>query len=101
MEEAVFFHKASRTLIVGDLIENHDPRSLRWWHRGLARANAMLAPRGTTPRNYRLSFWQRARARKAVTEVLAWKPRRIVVMHGPCIEENAEWFLDHAFSWLL
>ncbi len=101
MAEVVFFHKTSRTLIVGDLIENHDPRRLSRWHRALARANAMLAPRGTTPRNYRCTFWRRAQARKVVEEVLSWKPRRLVLMHGPCVEQNTTEFLSHAFGWLL
>jgi hypothetical protein len=101
MEEVVFFHRPSRTLLLGDLIENHDPRTLGPIHRALARANAMLAPRGTTPRNYRMSFWHRSLAREAVAEILAWQPRRVVVLHGPCVEENATEFLQHAFQWLL
>jgi hypothetical protein len=101
MEEAVFFHLPSRTLIVGDLIENHDPGGLTVWHRAFARANHMLAPHGTTARVFRLTFWQRAEARRVVEEILSWQPRRVVVMHGPCIEDNAVAFLRHAFGWLL
>jgi hypothetical protein len=101
MNEVLFFHRPSRTLLVGDLIENHDPRSLKPWHRALARANGMLAPHGTTPRNYRLTFWRRSEARRTLHEVLLWKPRRVVVMHGPCVEVDAPAFLNHAFRWLL
>ncbi len=101
MEEVVFFHRSSRTLILGDLIENHDPRRLGAVHRAIARANAMLAPNGSTPRNYRLSFLRRAGARRTVKEILSWEPRRVVVMHGPCVEENAPQFLQKAFGWLL
>jgi hypothetical protein len=101
MEEAVFFHLPSRTLILGDLIENHDPEALTVWHRAVARANDMLAPHGTTARIYRLSFWRRAEARRVINEILSWQARRVVVMHGPCVEDNAVAFLRHAFSWLL
>jgi hypothetical protein len=101
MEEVVFLHGPSRTLIVGDLTENHDPCSLGPVQRAIARANAMLWPRGATPRNFRLTFWRRAEARRALREILAWQPRRVVVMHGPCIEENAGEFLRRAFAWLL
>ena len=101
MEEVVFFHRAYSTLILGDLIENHDPRGLGPIHRALARANGMLAPNGTTPRNFRLSFWRRSLARKAILDILSWQPRRVILMHGPCIEENALEFLRHAFRWLL
>ena len=100
MEEVVFFHRASRTVIFGDLIENHDPLKLRPVHRALARANAMLAPHGTTPRDYRLSFWRRARTRRAVADGLAWQPQRVVVAHGPCVETDAMRFLADAFAWL-
>jgi len=101
MEEVVFFHRPSRTLLLGDLIENHEPRALGPIHRTLARANAMLAPGGSTPRNYRRSFWRRSLAREAIADILAWQPRRVVVLHGPCVEENATQFLQHAFRWLL
>lgn len=101
MEEVVYLHRPSRTLLVGDLIENHDPRRLGPWHRALARANAMLAPRGATPRNYRLTFWRRSEARRAVRDVLLWEPRRIVPAHGACVEFDAHDFLRRAFRWLL
>lgn len=101
MEEVVFLHVPSRTLILGDLIENHDPRRLGALHRAVARANAMLAPHGSTPRNYRASFLRRSEARRTLGEILAWQPRRVIVMHGPCVEENASEFLRKAFAWLL
>lgn len=101
MEEVVFFHRPSRTLILGDLIENHDPAVLSAWHRAVARANDMLAPHGTTARIFRLSFLRRAEARRIVNEILSWQARRVVVMHGPCVEHDTEQFLRHAFSWLL
>lgn len=101
MEEAIFFHVPSRTLLVGDVIENHDPARFGPLHRLVARANAMLAPNGTTPRNYRATFLHRAAARATIREVLGWKPRRVVPAHGPCVEDDVDAFLRHAFDWLL
>jgi len=101
MDEVVFFHRASRTLILGDLIENHDPRNLTRAQRLLASANAMLAPHGSTPRNYRLSFVKREAARRTLREVLSWEPERVIVAHGPCIEEGTAEFLHEAFAWLV
>lgn len=101
MDEVLFFHRQSRSLLVGDLIENHDPQTLDRWHRILARANAMLAPHGKTPRNFRLTFWRRNEARQAIRQVLCWEPRRVLVMHGPLIENDAVAFLRRAFAWLL
>jgi hypothetical protein len=101
MSEAVFFHRPSRTLILGDLIENHDPGALTAWHRAVARANDMLAPHGTTARILRLSLWRCMEARRVINEILSWQARRVVVMHGPCIERDAMAFLRHAVGWLL
>jgi hypothetical protein len=101
MAEVVFFHRPSGTLLVGDLIENHDARGFDRWHRAVARANGMLAPSGTTPRNYRFTFWRRSQARRTVREVLSWNPKRVVLVHSPDIVEDAQPFLRHAFAWLL
>lgn len=101
MAEVLFLHRPSRTLLVGDLIENHDPARFARWQRVVGRANAMLAPHGTTPRNYRLTFWRRREARRALREVLLWDPKRVVVTHGPVVDEDAREFLQNAFRWVL
>lgn len=101
MEEVVFFHRPSRTLVLGDLIENHDPRLLGPVQRFWARCNGMLAPNGSTPRNYRLSFVRRDQTRKCLERVLAWEPRRVVVLHGPCVLTDPGPFLEHGFHWAL
>lgn len=101
MTEVVFFHRASATVILGDMIENHDPEVLdsatqRWF----ARRNRMLAPNGETPLNFRLSFVRRSRARKSLARLRAWKPERLVLLHGPCVEADASAFIDRGFAWL-
>lgn len=100
MEEVVFFHRRSRTLVLGDLIENHEPEVLGPTARFFARANAMLAPNGATPRNFRLSFLRRAEARRCRDRMLAWEPERVLVTHGRCVLEDAGAFLRRAFAWL-
>ncbi|MFW5876253.1 MAG: hypothetical protein ACOCXM_05915 [Myxococcota bacterium] len=101
MDEVVFFHRPSRTLVLGDLIENHDPELLGPVQRFWARANAMLAPNGSTPRNFRWSFLRRSEARKAVQRMLAWQPERVLVLHGRCVMTDAQAFLKRAFRWLI
>ena len=96
MEEAVFFHRSSRTLILGDLIENHEPERFPPVKRWIARRNKMF---GDTPRNYRWSFTDRKALRASLERVLEWKPERIVVMHGPLIEDDAAAYLERAFAW--
>lgn len=97
MDEVVFFHRSSRSLLLGDLIENHDPARFTRLQRFVARLNRMY---GSTPINYRLTFWRRAPARRALQRMLAWKPQRVIVMHGPIIEHDAERLLEREFSWL-
>jgi len=66
--EVVFFHEPSETLILGDLIENHNPLRFGWPHRAIGLANAMLAPNGSTPRSYRWTFFRRKEVRQDLQE---------------------------------
>jgi hypothetical protein len=100
MEEVVFFHRPSRSLLLGDLIENHDPSVLGPVQRFWARRNAMLAPNGSTPRNFRLSFLRRDDTRRCVRHMLAWQPERVLLLHGQCVMTDALEFLQRAFAWV-
>jgi hypothetical protein len=101
MQEAVFHHRASHTLIVTDLIENFDPATLSLKNRLLARLAGVLAPRGRTPLDWRLSFFGAGRARAAHCARLieSWSPDRLVMAHGELIHTGAAEFLDHAFAY--
>jgi hypothetical protein len=102
MQEVVFFHEASKTLILADLIENFDPGVFTAWQRFLAKLTGILAPDGETPIDWRLSFsFGRKRARGALQTMLAWQPEHIVIAHGKCIFGGGSEFLRRSFSWLL
>ena len=100
MEEIVFFHRASRTLILADLIENFDPATLGVVYRLLARLGGVLAPHGQTPLDYRMTFRDRDAARQALERILAWRPERIIFSHGLWVQSDAEAFLRRSFAWL-
>ena len=102
MEEVVFFHIPSRTLILTDLIENFDPRTLNWWEGKLARFAGIVAPNGRMPIDWPFSFTfgSKVRARESLATMLAWKPENIVLSHGECILGGGEKFLRSSFSWL-
>ncbi len=100
MEEIVFFHRATHTLVLGDLVENHEPAVLTPVQRFWARRNAMLAPHGSTPRNFRVTFLRRDRARACLRRMLAWQPERVIVLHGRCAASDGTDFLARAFRWL-
>jgi hypothetical protein len=101
MTEFVFFHRASRTLVLTDLIENFEPDRLpnvaiRW----LARLGGVLDPHGGMPRDMRLTYPRRT-LRAAVERMLAWAPERIILAHGRWYERDGAGELRRAFRWLL
>jgi len=104
MTEVEFFHYASRTLVLTDLIENFEPektggvflRLLMW-------IGGVTPPHGGLPRDLRLTFtWRHKRElRTAVETMIAWNPARIVFAHGRWHETNGAAELRRAFAWLL
>jgi len=100
MDEVVFFHRASKTVILGDLIENFDPAQLSWFHRTLARFAGVLAPHGGTPRDFRMTFRDHRETRQALDRMREWAPERILFAHGLWVDQDATGFLDRAFSWV-
>jgi hypothetical protein len=100
MSEIVFFHRASRTALFGDLIENFPKGWFSGWRRVVAWLDGILAPNGGAPREWRLTFFNRRKARQALATVLGWHPQQVVVAHGDGVRENGEAFIRHAFRWL-
>jgi hypothetical protein len=104
MTEVEFFHHASRTLVLTDLIENFEPEKLgSVMLRLLMWIGGVSAPHGGLPRDLRLTFtWRHKRElRSAVETMLAWKPERIILAHGRWHATNGAAELRQAFAWLL
>lgn len=72
MTEVVFFHRASRTAIFADLIENLPSDWFKGWRGVLARLDGIIAPNPGAPREWRASFINRRAARMALERILAW-----------------------------
>jgi hypothetical protein len=100
MTEVVFLHRASRTAIVGDLVQRHDPARMTGWKGMLMRLDGLVGERGSTPREWRASFLRRAAARTARERVLAWAPERLVIAHGACARQGATEILEQALAWI-
>jgi hypothetical protein len=103
MTEAVFFHKASRTLILTDLIENFEPSKVHSTAvRLILRVTGRLGPHGSAPLELRLTFLgeRRKRLREAVRLMVSWNPERTIFAHGCCFESDATAKLRRAFRWL-
>ncbi len=103
LTEAVFFHRASRTLILTDLVQRFEARKVHSAVlRLLIRIVGAMAPRGGTPFDLRMTFLPRRRAvRRAVEAMIAWEPERIVLSHGRWVERDGAEVLRRALAWAL
>ena len=103
MAEAVFFHRASRTVIVTDLIENFElDRITCFWLRWAIRLAGIHHPKGKVPPDLRQTFRSDAGAvRKAVEKILAWPAEKVVLAHGKWYRENGAAELARALQWAL
>ena len=103
MEEVVFYHKSSKTLILTDAIENIQPSSLSLWTRIIAKIGGVLAPNGKMPLDWRLSFYlgNRDKARDSLKTILSWDIDNIILAHGECIIGNGHKFMEKSYSWLI
>jgi hypothetical protein len=103
MDEIVFLHCPSATVIIADLIQTFSDRFLRnhwgWW-RFLARLDGLTQDKACAPLEWRLSFINRAPARRARDKVLSWNPQRVILAHGDLPHANGTFFLAKSFRWL-
>lgn len=100
--EIAFFHRASRTLVLTDLVINLEAETLsplsRWWM-GMAGA---LAPEGRAPAYLRwLVKAGGAAPREAARRMLDWAPERVIFAHGRWYERDGTARLRRSLDWLL
>lgn len=100
MEEVAFFHRASRTAIIGDLIQRFPEESISGWKGLVMRLGGLVGERGGTPGDWRASFLRRAPIRAALHTVLAWNPERLLIAHGSCAQTGATDIIAAALSWI-
>ncbi|EKF40497.1 DUF4336 domain-containing protein [Nitratireductor indicus] len=99
--EAVLFHRASRTAIFTDLLQQFPRGWFKGWRALIARLDLMTAPEPTVPRKFRMAFTDRVAARQALQAILAWPTENVLIAHGPPVTGNGKAFLKRAFSWLI
>ncbi|HVU80377.1 MAG TPA: DUF4336 domain-containing protein, partial [Rhodanobacteraceae bacterium] len=101
LEEFVFFHRSSATLVLADLIENFERAKLTPRMRWLMRLGGVLDPDGKVPLDFRLTWIGRKRfARECFARIMAWHPQRVILAHGRWYPENGEAELRRAFRWV-
>ena len=102
MREVAMFHRASRTLILVDLIENftdatpHVGGALKFWFRVVRMWNR---PRPAP--EYRLGWSDRQAAAKSLRRILGWDFQRIVLSHGDLIDRDPHAAAAAAWSGVL
>lgn len=97
--EAVFFHRASRTLILTDLIENFEAAKLPLHLRLVTWVAGNQHPDGSMPRDMRMTFDKAALA-ASVRRMIGWNPERILIAHGRWYRGRAVEELRRAFRFL-
>lgn len=98
LEEVVFLHRPSRTLLLTDLAF-HVRHSTSRFTRVFMRLNGGYGRFGPT-RLLRSTFRDRRAARASLDLVLGWDFERVVVTHGDVLERGGREALRDAFAWL-
>ena len=102
MREVAFFHVASRTLILVDLVENFTAatpgtnRVLRVLFRMIGMWN-----RPSPAAEYRIAWGDKAQVRQAMQRILAWDFDRVILSHGDLITRDAKPIVAQAWRKLL
>jgi hypothetical protein len=101
MREVDFLHRASRSLVAVDLVENFRDETpgtnavLRMWMRLFG-----MWGRPRPAPELRLFTFDRRSVREAVDRILAWDFDRAVIAHGELLGSNARDVVREAWRWL-
>ncbi len=99
--EVVFFHRASRTTLFTDLIQQFPSGWFSGWRALVAHLDLMVAAEPSVPRKFRVAFTDRHAARHSLQRVLAWPTEQVIMAHGPMITHDGQALLRRAFQWLI
>ena len=101
MDEVVFFHPKSSTLILTDLIENFELNKVSQRFGRLLKFVGIVDPDGKTALDLRMTFWGRKeQSRRCLKRMLQWNPEKVILAHGRWYENNGAAELRRAFRWL-
>ncbi|MGO5139534.1 hypothetical protein ACTQ4G_02535 [Streptococcus alactolyticus] len=89
MEEMVFFHKESATLILTDLIENIEVNDLPFFYKIVFKIGDNQYPKARISRDLRSSFISKKKAIESYTIIESWNPDNNIFAHGRIILEDS------------
>lgn len=101
LDDTVFLHRLSRTLIITDILQNHDPDGDNWFWRNVKRLAGVGGPEGGVPLDFRMTVRDRHLMRAAAETILGWDFDRITLSHGACVTGDAKAYFRRHMSWLL
>lgn len=100
-DEVVFFHRASGTVLVTDLVQNLPRGWFKGWRKIVARLDSMIGDTPRVPRKFRMALRARDGSRAALAKVLDWPAEGVLMAHGTPVVMNGQAFLNDAFDWRL
>jgi hypothetical protein len=99
LNETVFFHRASRTLLLTDLLFNMSHTDSAWTRIVMTLDGGFGGP--AVARTFRLLMRMRKRAMMdSLARTLQWDFDRVTLAHGDIVERNAKSVLQDAYSFL-
>jgi hypothetical protein len=99
--EIVFFHRASGTVLVTDLLQQFAPDWLSGWRSAIAWLDGLIAATPQTPKKFRLAQTDRKAGQAALEIIMAWPAQNLIVAHGEPIRAEAKRAIERAFSWIV
>ena len=98
-KEFIFFHRASRTLILTDTVINIELDKISEPWRTASKLAGMYHPYGQIFFGMRLPLLiQRQKAKAAIEKIHSWQPQRIVLSHGRCFDADADNVIRRIFG---
>jgi hypothetical protein len=98
-DEVDFFHRASRTLILTDLLFNIPVEGSSWMTRLQAGTFGILGKLSSS-KSFRLSMKDREAVLQSLDRILAWDFDRVILSHGAIVEREGKAAFRRAFAWL-
>ncbi len=98
MDEHVFLHRGSRSLVVTDLLFNIHTCSSLGMRLFLALTGVWGKP--AQSRAWRFLVKDRAQAAQSVAGILGWEFERVIAAHGAVIDANARQQMAGALRWM-
>ena len=97
VNEIAFFHRATRTLLLVDLVFNMTPSSL--WERVFTHINGSVGL--GTSRLMRFMLKDQGATRSSVEQIFEWDFDRVIMAHGEVVDHDAKASLRTSFGWLM